>query len=177
MEASATSDETLTGVLDHLKPHTIALLHLLYNRCPPLAPPPPYAKWVGIARTQMEASATSDETLTGVLDHLKPHTIALLHLLYNRCPPLAPPPPYAKWVGIARAQLHLRARRVAARRGSGAGRSSRVVGSQVNLDSFLEGGVNRAKLKFTNINTTTSRVSVRNINKSAREGAKQIVSK
>jgi hypothetical protein len=31
--------------------------------------------------------------------------------------------------------------------------------------------VNRAKLKFTNINTTTSRVSVRNINKSARERA------
>ena len=80
----------------------------------------------------MEASAASDETLADVLDHLKPHTIALLHLLYNRCPPLAPPP-YAKWVGIARAQLHLRARRVAACRGSGAGRSSRVVGSQVNL--------------------------------------------
>ena len=30
------------------------------------------------------------------------------------------------------------------------------------------GGVNRAKLKFTNINTTTSRVSVRNINESER---------
>jgi hypothetical protein len=29
--------------------------------------------------------------------------------------------------------------------------------------------VNRAKLKFTNINTTISRVSVRNINESARE--------
>jgi hypothetical protein len=41
-------------------------------------------------------------------------------------------------------------------------------------DSRLEGGVNRAKLKFININTTTSRVSVRNINESAREGAKQI---
>jgi hypothetical protein len=37
-------------------------------------------------------------------------------------------------------------------------------------------GVNRAKLKFININTTTSRVSVRNINESAREGAKQIPS-
>jgi hypothetical protein len=37
--------------------------------------------------------------------------------------------------------------------------------------------VNRAKLKFTNINTTTSRVSVRNKNKSVREGAKQISSK
>jgi hypothetical protein len=36
--------------------------------------------------------------------------------------------------------------------------------------------VNRAKLKFANINTTTSRVSVRNINKSEREGAKQIPS-
>jgi hypothetical protein len=46
------------------------------------------------------------------------------------------------------------------------------------IDSRLEGGgVNRAKLKFTNINTTTSRVSVRNINESAREGAKQIASK
>jgi hypothetical protein len=43
-------------------------------------------------------------------------------------------------------------------------------------ESRLEGGVNRAKLKFTNINTTTSRVSVRNINESAREGAKQIAS-
>jgi hypothetical protein len=43
-------------------------------------------------------------------------------------------------------------------------------------DSRLEGGVNRAKLKFTNINTTTSRVSVRNINESTREGAKQIPS-
>jgi hypothetical protein len=37
--------------------------------------------------------------------------------------------------------------------------------------------VNRAKLKFTNINTTTRRVSVRNKYKSEREGAKQIVSK
>jgi hypothetical protein len=44
-------------------------------------------------------------------------------------------------------------------------------------DSRLEGGVNRAKLKFTNINTTTSQVSVRNKNESAREGAKQIASK
>ena len=43
----------------------------------------------------------------------------------------------------------------------------------IPIDSRLEGGVNRAKLKFTNINTTTSRVSVRNINESAREGAKQ----
>jgi hypothetical protein len=41
----------------------------------------------------------------------------------------------------------------------------------VFFDSRLE-GVNRAKLKFTNINTTTSRVSVRNKTKSAREGAK-----
>jgi hypothetical protein len=32
--------------------------------------------------------------------------------------------------------------------------------------------VNRAKLKFTNINTTTSRVSVRNINESAGDGPK-----
>jgi hypothetical protein len=39
------------------------------------------------------------------------------------------------------------------------------------------GGVNRAKLKFSKIITTTSRVSVRNVNESAREGAKQIASK
>jgi hypothetical protein len=36
--------------------------------------------------------------------------------------------------------------------------------------------VNRAKLKFTKLITTTSRVGVRNINKSAREGTKQIAS-
>jgi hypothetical protein len=44
-------------------------------------------------------------------------------------------------------------------------------------ESRLEGGgVNRAKLKFSKIITTTSRVSVRNIIESAREGAKQIAS-
>jgi hypothetical protein len=37
-------------------------------------------------------------------------------------------------------------------------------------------GVNRAKLKFLKIITTTSRVSVRNIMESVREGAKQIAS-
>jgi hypothetical protein len=53
-----------------------------------------------------------------------------------------------------------------------------IINQEVKPDSRLEGGgVNRAKLKFTNINTTTSRVSVRNINESAREGAKQIASK
>jgi hypothetical protein len=45
------------------------------------------------------------------------------------------------------------------------------------IDSRLEGGVNRAKLKFSKIITTISRVSVRNIIESAREGAKQIASK
>ena len=39
----------------------------------------------------------------------------------------------------------------------------------IPIDSRLEGGVNRAKLKFTNINTTTSRVSVRNMKPSPRE--------
>jgi hypothetical protein len=39
------------------------------------------------------------------------------------------------------------------------------------------GGVNRAKLKFSKIITTTSRVSVRNITETAREGEKQIASK
>jgi hypothetical protein len=43
-------------------------------------------------------------------------------------------------------------------------------------ESRLEGGVNRAKLKFSKIITTTSRVSVRNIIESTREGAKQIAS-
>jgi hypothetical protein len=39
----------------------------------------------------------------------------------------------------------------------------------IPIDSRLEGeGVNRAKLKFSKIITTTSRVSVRNINESAR---------
>jgi hypothetical protein len=43
-------------------------------------------------------------------------------------------------------------------------------------ESRIEGGVNRAKLKFTKLITTTSRVSVRSIIESAREGAKQIAS-
>jgi hypothetical protein len=42
-------------------------------------------------------------------------------------------------------------------------------------ESRLE-GVNRAKLKFTKLITTTSRVSVRNIIKSVREGGKSITS-
>jgi hypothetical protein len=37
--------------------------------------------------------------------------------------------------------------------------------------------VNRANLKFINLSTTTSWVSVININESEKEGAKQIVSK
>jgi hypothetical protein len=37
-------------------------------------------------------------------------------------------------------------------------------------ESRLEGGVNRANLKFINLSTTTSRVSVRNMNESEREG-------
>jgi hypothetical protein len=37
---------------------------------------------------------------------------------------------------------------------------------------IIESRVNRAKLKFTNIITTTNQVSVRNINESAREGEK-----
>jgi hypothetical protein len=39
----------------------------------------------------------------------------------------------------------------------------------IPIESRLEGGgVNRANLKFTNLITTTSRVSVRNINESER---------
>jgi hypothetical protein len=37
--------------------------------------------------------------------------------------------------------------------------------------------VNRANLKFINLSTTTSRVSVRNKNESEREGEKQIAGK
>jgi hypothetical protein len=47
----------------------------------------------------------------------------------------------------------------------------------IPIESPLERGVNRAKLKFSKIITTTSRVSVRNIIESAREGGKQIASK
>jgi hypothetical protein len=48
---------------------------------------------------------------------------------------------------------------------------------EVVTQSRLEGGgVTRANLKITNLITTTSRVSVRNIIESEREGAKQIVS-
>jgi hypothetical protein len=36
----------------------------------------------------------------------------------------------------------------------------------VEHESRLEGGVNRANLKFNNLSTTTSRVSVRNIKES-----------
>ena len=45
----------------------------------------------------------------------------------------------------------------------------------IPIESRIE-GVNRAKLKFTKLITTTSRVSVRNINESKREDAKQIAS-
>jgi uncharacterized protein (DUF2147 family) len=41
-----------------------------------------------------------------------------------------------------------------------------------HTDSRLEGGVNRAKLKFTKINTATSRVSVRNKNRVRERGCK-----
>jgi hypothetical protein len=45
-------------------------------------------------------------------------------------------------------------------------------------ESCLEGGgVNRSNLKFINLSTTTSRVSVRNMNESERKGEKQIASK
>jgi hypothetical protein len=48
----------------------------------------------------------------------------------------------------------------------------------IPIESRLEGGgLNRANLKFINLSTNTSRVSVRNINESEREGEKQIVSK
>jgi hypothetical protein len=40
---------------------------------------------------------------------------------------------------------------------------------KLQSESRLEGGVNRANVKFTNLITTTSRVSVRNKNESERE--------
>jgi hypothetical protein len=48
----------------------------------------------------------------------------------------------------------------------------------IPIESHLEGGgVNRVNLNFINLSTTTNRVSVRNINKSEREGVKQIMGK
>ena len=41
--------------------------------------------------------------------------------------------------------------------------------ASIPIESHLE-GVNRANLKFINLSTTTSRVSVRNMNESEREG-------
>jgi hypothetical protein len=53
-----------------------------------------------------------------------------------------------------------------------------TVETRSGVESRLEGGgVNRANLKFINLSTTTSRVSVRNIYESEREGEKQIVGK
>jgi hypothetical protein len=47
----------------------------------------------------------------------------------------------------------------------------------ISIESRLDGGgVNRANLKFINLSTTSSRVSVRNKNESEREGVKQIAS-
>jgi hypothetical protein len=51
-------------------------------------------------------------------------------------------------------------------------RPQRLTNPTGGIESRLE-GVNRAKLKFTKLITTTSRVSVRNIIKSARESEKQ----
>jgi hypothetical protein len=42
----------------------------------------------------------------------------------------------------------------------------------IPIESRLEEGVNRANLKFINLSTTTSRISVRNINEFEREGEK-----
>jgi hypothetical protein len=47
----------------------------------------------------------------------------------------------------------------------------------IPIESRLEEGVNRANLKFINLSTTTSRVSVRNMNEAERESEKQIASK
>jgi hypothetical protein len=60
----------------------------------------------------------------------------------------APEPPHRARgrLGTDSTFLHTPLRRLSARRS----------------ESRLEGGVNRAKLKFTNINTTSSRVSVSN---------------
>jgi hypothetical protein len=44
---------------------------------------------------------------------------------------------------------------------------------EITAESRLEGGVNRANMKFINLSITTSRVSVRNKNEFKREGEKQ----
>jgi hypothetical protein len=51
-----------------------------------------------------------------------------------------------------------------------------ILSTCMNLGESRLEGVNRTSLKFTNLITTTSRVSVRNIDESEREGAKQIAS-
>jgi hypothetical protein len=59
--------------------------------------------------------------------------------------------------------------------GDGARRGSsprRGLHWRVGGESRLEGGVNRANLKFTNLITTTSRVSVRNIKRVRERGRK-----
>ena len=74
------------------RPHSSSNPEVLeVSTCNGPFPPSPLLR-----QSQMEAPTASDETLADVLDHLKPHTIALLHLLYSRCPPLASPPPYVK---------------------------------------------------------------------------------
>jgi hypothetical protein len=52
-----------------------------------------------------------------------------------------------------------------------------LTASTYQPESRLEGGVNRANLKFTNLSTNYKPGSVRNRNESEREGAKQTVSK
>jgi hypothetical protein len=67
------------------------------------------------------------------------------------------------------------ATRVCSRQEGWPRRGSKGLGAS---ESLLEGGgVKTANLNFINLSTTTSRVSVRNINESVREGEKQIVSK
>jgi hypothetical protein len=60
------------------------------------------------------------------------------------------------------------------RSGQGAARVNVTYLLRVTSEGRLEGGVNRAKLKFSKLVTTTSRVSVRNRNEFEREGVKQI---
>jgi hypothetical protein len=68
-------------------------------------------------------------------------------------------------------------KRVAIVHCSSASSTSTSCFSSIYFESRLEGGVNRANLKFINLSATISRVSVRNISESEREGEKQIASK
>jgi hypothetical protein len=76
------------------------------------------------------------------------------------------PTTITKYLGETRPELWLADYRLACQLG-GTDDDNLII-RNLPLESRLEGGVNRANLKFTNLITTTSRVSVRNKNESER---------